>query len=233
MNEPPIRPAATVLLLRDGADGVEVFMLRRANQAVFGGGMYVFPGGRVDDADGEFEVAAIRECFEEAGVLLARCPDGSPVSPDHAVFSAREEIHAGAMSLRELLGRHGLVAALDDLSWIAEWVTPRGELPRRFDTRFFVAAMPAGQASHHDDSETVASEWIRPTDAIARWERHEMAMFPPTVHQLRFVEPHESVASAVAAARAVGTPPRLEPRLVPGTMSVLLPGEPGFDELPA
>lgn len=238
MTGPPVRPAATVLLLRDAPVGLQVFLLRRTSQAVFGGGMYVFPGGRVDDRDGQrehddaFQIAAIRECFEEAGVLLARTRDGMPVDPNHQIFSARESVHRGERGLIDLLAEHHLEPATDQLIWLARWVTPKGELPRRFDTKFFVAAMPFGQRSRHDDSETVASEWSRPADALRRWEDHELAMFPPTVAQLRFLLPHATVAEAVAAARSVGPPPRLEPKLIPGTFDVVLPGEPGYDDLP-
>ena len=231
-TEQPIRPAATVLVLRDQPGGLEVFMLRRTSLAVFGGGMYVFPGGKVDETDGSPEVAAIRECFEESGILLARDRDGRPVDPGHPVFAHREAVHDGSVSIAELLTSHGLVPDIDALSWIARWVTPRAEMPRRFDTRFFVTAMPAGQDSRHDDTETVASEWIRPADAVARWESQQMSMFPPTVHQLRFIAAHHSVDEAIAAARAVGTPPCIEPKLIPGTFTVVLPGEPGYDEMP-
>ncbi len=235
MNDPPIRPAATVMLLRPSTDGYEVLMVRRTNQAVFGGGMYVFPGGRVDDADGPgddgFVVAAIRECFEEAGVLLARDPAGATPDRRHPVFAEREAVHGGAVSFAELLARHRLAPALDDLVWVANWLTPKGEMPRRFDTRFFVAAMPDGQTSGHDRQETVDSEWLAPAAALARWAQRDLAMLPPTVAQLRFLDRHPTVEAVFAAGRAMLRPERVEPRLIPGTWEVRLPGEPGFDEL--
>ncbi len=241
---PPIRPASTVMMLRDTTDGVEVFMLRRTSQAVFGGGMYVFPGERVDDADGAgdeaYAVAAIRECFEESGVLYAR-QDETPVAADHPVFAEREAVHEG-QALLPLLDRHGLRPATEQMVWIARWLTPKGELPRRFDTWFFVAAMPDGQSARHDDSETVASEWIRPVDALARAELGELTMFPPTIHQLQFLAGCPTVADALVAARRVGAPPLIEPKLRPGSdhiqrpgsrpIQVVLPGEPGYDDLP-
>ncbi|HTH06773.1 MAG TPA: NUDIX domain-containing protein, partial [Ilumatobacteraceae bacterium] len=148
----PIRPAATVMLLRDGQDGIEVFMLRRTNAAVFAGGMYVFPGGRVDPADGEpgsaeaFAVAAVRECYEEAGVLLAVDSAGRMVDDGHPALSHREAVYDGTVDVRALAAEHGLRLATDELAWMSHWITPRGETTRRFDTRFFAVASPPGQS---------------------------------------------------------------------------------------
>ena len=152
------------MLLRDTADGLEVFMLRRTNAAVFAGGMYVFPGGRVDPADGEgdeaFVVAAIRECYEECGVLLAVDDAGRMVDDGHPALAHRAGVYEGTVDMRALAADHGLRLLTDALPWVSHWITPKGETTRRFDTRFFVAASPAGQTSHHDDNETVASMWV-------------------------------------------------------------------------
>ena len=118
----PIKPAATVMLLRDTDAGIEVFMLRRTAAAAFAGGMYVFPGGRVDPNDGEgdaaFVVAAIRECFEEAGVLLAVDDAGAMVSDGHPVLEHRHEVHDGSVDMHALAADHGLRLATDMLPWV-------------------------------------------------------------------------------------------------------------------
>lgn len=234
----PIRPAATVMLLRDTSEGLEVFMLRRTNAAVFAGGMYVFPGGRVDPADGEgdeaYVVAAIRECYEECGVLLAVDAAGRMVDDGHPALAHREAVYDGTVDVRALAAEHGLRLALDDLPWVSHWITPKGETTRRFDTRFFVAASPAGQTSHHDDNETVASMWVRPADALARYEAGELQLMPPTIANLQFLGAHDAVASAMAAARAMGTPPCILPkiRIVDGRMAgISMPGDADYDSL--
>ena len=264
----PVRPAATVMLVRDGSDGLEVFMLQRTLSAAFARGQYVFPGGKVDDADhGEaFEpicdglddatasasmgldtgglawlVAAIRECFEEAGVLLARPLDGHDIvrfdDPEVAdrFNTARHEIHDGSRSLVDLCAAEGLLLLTDRIHLVDHWVTPVGER-RRFDTRFFVAEAPAAQEPLHDDKETIASLWVRPADALRMWSDGELQMFPPTVASLRFLEPHQTAADAVAASRAVGIPPVVAPRVVLDAdgrvVGIRRPGEDGFDETP-
>jgi len=242
MTEPvemPIKPAATVMLLRDVVTGPEVFMLRRTNNAVFAGGMYVFPGGKVDPADGvgddAFRVAAIRECYEEAGVLLAVDDDGRMVHDGHPALEHRTAVYAGDIDVRALAADHGLRLATDALPWMSHWITPKGETTRRFDTRFYMAAHPAGQTSYHDDNETVASMWVRPVDALLQWEAGELQLMPPTVTNLRFLELHDSVGAAMAAGWAVGTPPCILPKIrldaVGRMVGVALPGEPGYDQL--
>jgi 8-oxo-dGTP pyrophosphatase MutT (NUDIX family) len=241
----PVRPAATVMLLRDGADGCEVFMMRRTLAAVFAGGLYVFPGGAVDDADRSEEVArwcdgrddadasarlqlpagglgfwiaAIRECFEEAGVLLARpAAGGGPVRFDEAAVAARfnrdrHAVHDGSLRLVELCQREGLRLTAGDIHYVSHWITPVGE-PRRFDTRFFVARAPQAQEPLHDDGETIDSFWIRPADALAREQAGDLAMLPPTISNLQFLAPHATAAEALAAAAEVRTPPTILPEL--------------------
>lgn len=234
----PIKPAATVMLLRDTADGIEVFMLRRTAAAVFAGGMYVFPGGKVDAADGEgddaFVVAAIRECYEEAGVLLADDDAGHPVSDGHPALDHRGAVYDGTVDVKALAAEHGLTLRTGDLPWVAHWITPKGETARRFDTRFFVAACPPGQTSHHDDNETVASMWVRPVDALARGSAGELMLMPPTVANLQFLAAHGTVAAAMAAARAVGTPPCILPKIktVDGKLAgISMPGDPDYESL--
>jgi len=242
-SDVPVRPAATVMLLRDAhtgseSGGLEVFMLRRTNNAAFAGGMYVFPGGRVDAADGEgdeaFAMAAVRECFEESGVLLAVDADGRTVRDGHPVLDHRHGVHDGTVDVRALALDHGLTLSVGDLVWMSHWITPKGESARRFDTRFFMVACPQGQTSHHDDSETVASMWVEPADALARWESGELQLMPPTVDNLGFLAAHSDVPSAMVAARAVGTPACILPKVrwVDGrVVGVSLPGDADYDSL--
>ena len=257
----PVRPAATVMLVRDAADGasgVEVFMLRRTTRAVFGAGMYVFPGGRVDGVDGADEiapycqglddaaaskqlgidhgglaywVAAVRECFEEAGVLLATRRSGGPLRLRN---EDRHEIHDSSMSLVELCRRDDLVLDLSGTHYVDHWITPVGE-QRRFDTRFFLTEMPDDQEPLHDDHETVDSLWVRPADALAMQAAGELTMMPPTMVNLRFLEPHATAADALAAGAAVEQPPCTLPKLRRDDdgriVGVAMPGDPDYDSL--
>ena len=262
----PLRPASTVMLLRDSEHDMEVFMMQRTTTAAFASGMYVFPGGRVDDVDGASElddlcegltdaeasdllrvpsgglaywVAAIRESFEEAGVLLARDERGDFVrlnDPDSQprFAAARHAVHDGALSLAEFCRQEGLRLAVDTISYVSHWVTPVGE-KRRFDTRFFVAVAPPAQDLMHDDKETIASLWVTPTDALGRAERGELAMIPPTVANLQFLAPHHSTSAAVAAAQTIGVPTPIVPKLRYGSdgrvVEVLFPDDPDYATL--
>ena len=236
-----IKPAATVMLLRESSDvGVEVFMMRRTTKAAFAGGMYVFPGGAVDAEDSSYEIAAIRECFEEAGVLLARTATGTTVRFDDPVSHERftdyrHVVHAGERSMTSVLMAENLVAQSDELLWVAHWVTPFGEV-RRFDTRFFVVAMPDDQTPLHDDKETVGSLWVTPLDALNRAQAGELLMLPPTIANLEFLATYSSVDEIIEAARKIGTPPKLLPKVKwrdDGRIEALLmPGDVGYNDLP-
>lgn len=264
----PVRPAATVMLVRDAPGGPEVFMLQRTLSAAFARGQYVFPGGAVDDADhgASFEsvcdgiddtaasarlgltsgglawlVAAIRECFEEAGVLLARRADEAHVVrfDDAEVVerfeASRHAVHDGDRSLVDVCSEEGLLLLADRIHLVDHWVTPVGER-RRFDTRFFVAAAPPDQEPLHDDVETIASRWVRPADALELWRAGELQMFPPTVAALEFLLPHRDVDAVVAAAAAVGVPPVTTPRIVLDDagriVGIRRPGDPGYESTP-
>jgi len=234
----PVRPAATVMLLRDTAAGIEVFMLRRTTAALFAGGMYVFPGGRVDPTDGEgdagFRAAAIRECYEEAGVLLAEDADGRMVEDGHPALDHRVGVYDGSVDVNALCASHGLRVAADQMAWVSHWVTPIAE-SRRFDTRFFVALAPPHQTSHHDDNETIESLWVRPADALEHHASGKLRMLPPTIENLRFLALHSTAADALAAAREVGTPDRILPKVLTDASGrftgVLMPGEAGYDDV--
>ena len=269
----PIRPAATVMLIRDvpgglaDGSGIEVFMLRRTLQATFASGMYVFPGGRVDHVDAAptmqvvcdglddvrasellqiesgglaYWVAAIRECFEEAGVLLARSAlSGEVIRFDDPVVAARFDaarpsIHDSSLGLVELCETERLRLVTDAIFYVAHWVTPQGE-NRRFDTRFFLARSPLAQKPLHDDGETIASLWVRPSDALERERSGELMMLPPTIACLQFLAEHSSTESALGAAARIGRPPRILPKIRPATpgarMQLLMPGDGGYDDL--
>jgi 8-oxo-dGTP pyrophosphatase MutT (NUDIX family) len=245
-----VRDAATVVLLRDSPDGPEVYLLRRVRGMAFAAGMTVFPGGAVDprDADtavgwvgppppswtGPFDAdeslarallcAAVRETFEESGVLLAG-PSAAQVSatdgPDWETDRVGLERHD--FSLAELLARRGLLLRADLLRPWAHWITPPGEgARRRYDTRFFVAALPAGQSTRDVTSEADFVEWVRPADALEQMRRGERPMMPPTIVTLEDVAGYDSVASILAAGRSVT---RVQPVLstIDGRPSVTLP----------
>jgi len=258
-RETPVRPAATVMLLRDTTGGLEVFMLRRTTNASFAGGAYVFPGGRVDDADSAgvlepfcdglddatasallgvergglaFWVAAVRECFEEAGVLIGRSRSGAALDLTNG---ERHAVYDGTLTMVDLCKQHDLVLDLGPVRYVAHWVTPMGEA-RRFDTRFFLAAAPADQEPLHDDGETIDSRWFAPADALAALESGEIAMMPPTIAQLNMLRNHESSAAALEAARLADPPPRIEPRLrlddAGRFIGISMPGDSDYDSLP-
>ena len=184
------RPAATVALLREATAALEVFLLQRTRGAAFLAGAYVFPGGAIDDqdadpriaqrvvglADGEasarlgiasgglaYWVAAVRECFEEAGILIACDEHERPVSAARAAAleHLRAPLNAGELSFAEFLERERLIVPAQQLAYFGHWITAPGR-SRRFDTRFFVALAPQGQAGSHDNSETIHNLWLQP-----------------------------------------------------------------------
>ncbi|GAA3727049.1 NUDIX hydrolase [Streptomyces tremellae] len=221
------RRAATVVLLRDGAPGPDVYMLRRRASMAFAAGAYVYPGGGVDPRDDDRHVgwagpgretwarrlgvgpseaqavvcAAVRETYEEAGVLLAGESADSVVGDttgedweaDRAALAAHE------LSFAEFLDKRRLVLRSDLLGAWARWITPEFEA-RRYDTWFFVAALPAGQRSRNASTEADRAAWIRPADAVAAYERGDLLMMPPTVSTLRDLERYGSAARALDAA---------------------------------
>jgi len=251
------RPAATVVVLRDSSHGPEVFMVRRHADTAFMGGAHVFPGGRVDKADRDgddgwcdgiahaagqlpdlppsdavaYHVAAARELFEEAGVLLARNAGGEFVSlagaQDHARFKQdRPTVHGGTTTLRAVIERERLRLALDTLVLFAHWVTPPIDT-RQFDTRFFMSRVPPHQTPAHDDTETTHSIWMTPADAIAKSEKGDIVLPPPTWSTIRELEPFASVDDALAWARRRRVVSR-QPLMLEqdGVRMLLAPGDP-------
>jgi 8-oxo-dGTP pyrophosphatase MutT (NUDIX family) len=210
------RDAATVILVSDRPD-LHVLVMERTSRAVFGPGATVFPGGAVDAADaglGErvvgmtdevasreqgidagglaFRVAALRECFEEAGLLLARdAATGQPVDHDDALATERDDLNAGTLAFVDVLRRHDLVVDVRDLRVFSHWLTPLGA-PRRYNTWFFVAAAPDGEEGAHDDNELISSEWVRPADALAQHADGLIDLIFPTEMSLRALSQYDT-----------------------------------------
>jgi 8-oxo-dGTP pyrophosphatase MutT (NUDIX family) len=261
------RPASTVILLRDAAaaTGPEVFLVRRHADTAFMGGAHVFPGGRVDDADRDvagpswcdgldvairqldpvpaveavaFHVAAIRELFEEAGVLLARDRSGVFVSLAESGEQERfkqysADVHARVRPLHEVIEREGLRLALDALVPFAHWVTPPIDV-RQFDTRFFVARVPPRQTPVHDDRETTHSVWMTASVALQQAADDRIVLPPPTWTTLRELEPFRSVDEALEWARRRPIV-RRQPLLIEhgGLRLLVMPGDPQHPEAAA
>jgi len=243
------RDASTVILLRDSPGGLLVYLLRRVSSMKFAPGAYVFPGGSVDRRDGDLAVAwsgpspaewgdafgatetlarelvcaAVRETFEESGVLLAGPASNAivPDTSDDGWEADRQALLDRSQSLAELLARRGLVLRADLLRPWAHWITPTIE-ERRYDTRFFVAALPSGQRTRDVSTESDQVTWVRPGDAVSAARRGEMPMLPPTLVTLTELAAYDSVADVLAAVRSVR--PRLpEARVTGDGVFLILP----------
>lgn len=258
-----VRPAATVMLVRDGDDGLETFMLRRNPKSEFVPGQFVFPGGTLDVNDQVSEelelisvglddtkaskrlgvetgglaywVAAVRECFEEAGTLLAGIDGEELALTDpkvHERFQThREAIYSGELTIVEMCRVEGLLLNLDGLRYVSHWITPIGP-PKRFDTRFFVARSPEGQRPAHDGGETVESCWITPGEAMELHEVGKFEMIMPTVANLEPLVGMGSVDEVMNWADELSDIPEILPAIVvasDGSPSVLMPGEAGYE----
>jgi 8-oxo-dGTP pyrophosphatase MutT (NUDIX family) len=236
------RDAATVILLRQAASGVEAFLLRRTAELEFAPGACVFPGGSVDARDGDETIgwagpdpadfgalldvppdrarslvcAAVRETFEESGVLLAGPSPADLVSDSAALAADRHTLLTGSASLGEVLGRRGLVLRADLLTPWARWITPEAS-PRRFDTWFFAAALPPGQTAtaapegHADPGESESGTWLSPAAALGAAQAGEITLLPPTAVTLGELAGHHNVAGILARRRVIA--PRL-PRVI-------------------
>jgi 8-oxo-dGTP pyrophosphatase MutT (NUDIX family) len=265
-----MRPAATVMLVRDAADApaederLEVLMVRRNLRSDFVGGAYVFPGGSVDLADAGPEaeaacsgrsdadasallgietgglaywVAVLRETFEEAGLLLAERPGGPALlagdPEEEARFvTERAAVNAGTRRFLDLCRDEGLRLMVGDVHYFAHWITPKGA-PRRFDTRFFVAAAPPGQRAAHDAGETIAETWVSPRSALAAHRAGDFEMIFPTIRNLQAISRFTSAGALLdAAAEASGAVPTIEPRVVAdgNGVRIVLPGDDGYDD---
>jgi len=258
----PVREAATVMLVRDGEPGLEVFMLRRSPASEFVPGQFVFPGGAVDPADRHdpalatvclghddasasaqlsldsgglaYWVAAVRECFEEAGVLLGRrngqtIPFVEPATIER-FESFREQVYAGDIRLAEMCQAENVQLDFSDLRYVSHWITPVGP-PRRFDTRFFVAHAPEGQQPLNDGGETVESTWITPAEAMRQRDEGQFEMILPTVANLLPLLALGTADDVMAWADNLADIPEILPVIVPqaeGPPTVLMPGDAGY-----
>ncbi|WP_132991804.1 NUDIX hydrolase [Gordonia zhaorongruii] len=226
-SDAPPRDASTVVLVRDSDAGIEVFLQRRVQQMAFAGGMTVFPGGGVDPRDRETEIrwegpgvgfwadvfstdddsaralvcAAVRETFEECGVLLAGSADAAHPDPSSFV-GVREALVSKELWFAQFLNDENLVLRADLLSPLAHWITPKNE-PRRYDTRFFLASLPDGQAADGQTSEAAEAKWMTAGDALADWNSGRHFLLPPTWSQLRRITEFGTVAELIAAPHRV------------------------------
>jgi len=243
--EAPARPAATILLLRDRPRGIEVLMVVRHHEIEFASGALVFPGGRVEPGDQTIAealggdvvatavgVPAVRESFEECGILLARRPgEAAPVGADvlRGFAQHRVALCRGEVDFATLLREADLVPALDLLVYFAHWITPRSR-PKRFDTHFFLAIAPEDQLAAHDGREAVDSVWIRPQDAVAGAAAGTRKLVFPTRMNLGKPAMSSTAAAAIEAARATPVV-TVEPELVrnaEGGRTLRIPAAAGY-----
>ncbi len=229
-----------MLVRQRAGDGLDVYLTRRSSRSRFMPDAYVFPGGRVDDADRspaarerllgdvsgiapEFAIAALRELFEEAGVLIAADRRGAPAVPsDEDLREMRAALNAGAL-LTDLLERRDLVLDARRLAYYSNWVTPEFE-PIRFDTHFFIARAPRGQTAEADAVEVHDGRWFAPTEALERAKNGEMNVQFPTRAHLERIAAHDTVESLFGHARSRRIVPVVPIRDSPGEMPRFVPG---------
>ncbi|HNH94096.1 MAG TPA: NUDIX domain-containing protein [Microthrixaceae bacterium] len=255
----PVRDAATVMLLRDGSDGPEVCLMQRNLNSDFVGGAYVFPGGAVDPADADadvadrcpdlddaeasrrlglavgglaFWVAAIRESFEEAGVLLARHADGRRLDlsdPGAAERFAghRDDVDNERRTIAEVAVQEDLHLDVGQLHYFSRWITPLGA-HRRYDTRFFVCAAPEGQEVVEDSRELIGTQWLTPAEALRRHDAGDITMIFPTVRTLVALSRFDRADAVLDHARAQSRVEGILPTISDGDdgMRIVLPGDP-------
>ena len=261
----PIRPAATIILTRDTLLGPEVFMMRRSPNSVFMSGVYVFPGGGLDASDDPehwsahelalddgvasrvlalekngiaFWIGALRECFEESGLLLGYNDRGEILSMDDAVqvnrfAELRRKLNAGEITFAQICREHDIRLAVDRMAYFSHWVTPPNE-KRRYDTRFFAAVAPAQQTGSHDDAETTDNTWIRPQDALDRFKRGEFALVFPTIKTLERLAQFKDTAALMAHTRALPSITPIHPHVAKaadGSPRRLIPGDHAYAEI--
>jgi 8-oxo-dGTP pyrophosphatase MutT (NUDIX family) len=250
------RPSATIVVVRGSGEGPEVLLVRRRAGDAFGDS-YAFPGGVVDhdesnahivcegrsaaDADRvlgvenalDYYSAAIRELFEETGILLARDADGAWTASDPADSEERRAVDAGSLAWPEFLRRRSLCMAADALHYFAFWETPRIQ-PKRWQTRFFIAALPPGQAAEHDGREVTDCRWLRPPDAALLGRNRDLELPFPTLRTLEDLATLHSVAALErwATERLERGIVKIRPAMavVDGRKTILVPGDPGYDK---
>ena len=259
----PAPAATVVLLRDRPAGGFEILLMQRHHASKFAGGDFVFPGGKleVDDNPDDavrwctgldlagaartlglehapttalaYWVGAIRETFEESGVLLATTADGGPVRlPASRVADYRHAIRADNRAFWSMMKAEKLLLATDRLVYFAHWVTPEG-LPLRFDTRFFAAPMPDAQDAVGDDHEMISLRWLAPSEALDAHARGELSLRNPTVRNLMLLD---GASAADTLGRLRGREVKMiRPKVVfdaNGKRHVFNPGDPGYDGLP-
>ncbi len=254
-----VRPAATVMLIDDRPD-LQIYMMERHANTVFAGGMWVFPGGSVDATDdsSEFQaisihrsdeeaselmglragglayyVAAIREAFEEAGILLALQQrnqeplDLSDPETERRFSRHRDDINDSSRNFMEIIRDENLILDAGAMHYVARWITPKGP-PRRFDARFFIAKMPDNQNPIHDNGELVHSEWLSPSEILDQAEAGKMVLMSPTLRMIKnlaLFDSAEQVIESVAANQVDELA-----RVTRDTGLVVMPGEPGYED---
>lgn len=244
----PIRHAATVMIV-DERPELEVLMVQRTSRAVFGPSAWVFPGGRVDPDDAAdlthvlhgveadsasamldvptngraWWFAGLRETVEEAGLVL-----GAGDASLETIERVRDAVHADAGVFADALADAGLSLDVSEINEVARFITPLGP-PRRFDTRFFVAAAPAGQSARHDEEEVVQHVWIKPGDAIERFRNDDFPMMSVTHRMLACLARYDSVSELIAVGSERRPQQRVRVNDPDGVYEVVLPGEPGYE----
>ncbi|BBZ05205.1 NUDIX domain-containing protein [Mycolicibacterium chitae] len=227
----PVRPAATVMLVREEADGTEVFLMRRHRAMEFVGGVVVFPGGGVDDRDRNADIdwhgpppswwaqrlgvdedlalalvcAAARETFEESGVLFAGAADDPDLLVDDASVyrKARRALADNSLAFGDFLRSEKLMLRADLLRPWANWVTPEEERTRRYDTYFFVGALPPGQLADGENTESDRVAWAKPEAALTEFAAQRIFLLPPTWTQLDSLAGGRTVAEILAVERQI------------------------------
>ncbi|MBV1878166.1 MAG: NUDIX hydrolase [Pseudomonadales bacterium] len=255
----PVRPAATVLLIDDRPD-LKVFIMKRNPKHVFGPGMWVFPGGAVDSADHHkdfstlrhnhqtvdntnlinsdiittdlaYQIAAIREVFEEAGILIAAYDQaGNPLSLLETEQTTRFQRHRDAVNdnsanFRQIINTEKLQLNLSKLHYIARWITPVGAT-RRFDARFFIALMPSNQTADHDNNELIQSDWLSPASILSKHSGGELQLMAPTLRMIQSLAKFKTASQAIDAAAHNQTKQRVR---VNQHNDILLPGDTGWE----
>ena len=260
MNAPVVpKPSATIVLVREVGDGPSVLLVRRRAGDAFGDS-YAFPGGVVDHDESNAHVvcdgrttedanrvlgvddgldyysAAIRELFEETGILLARDATGNWAASEPADSAERLAVDKGELAWPEFLQRRGLCMAGDALHYFAFWETPRIQ-PKRWQTRFFIAVLPPGQEARHDGREVTDARWLCPLDGVQLGESGELKMPFPTLRTLGELTSLGSAADAArwAASRRAQGIVKIRPAMtvVDGRPRILVPGDPGYEEADA
>ncbi|MDA9154281.1 NUDIX domain-containing protein [Gammaproteobacteria bacterium] len=253
-----IRPAATVILIRESLDGFEIFMVKRSTRSAFGS-LYVFPGGKIDAEDSSpaiykhceglsddqassklglqsdglaYWIACIRECFEEAGILLTNKHDAL-LQDLSKLDEYRQQLNSGELTFNDICLKHDLHLRANNIVPCAHWITPEIE-PKRFDTRFFIAKVHAEQLGIHDGFELTESFWISPARALQKYHDGEMNMIMPTIKNLMKLNEFSSRDEAFNYFQHIedGGIPAILPKFIKkdGEWIGFLPGEEGYED---